>query len=303
MSRNITSALQKHGFRSHVVAICHLDELREDIERKYRQGLFCQELYEERLAQFQFHAPVDLHEAKSIIIAAYPQPQIRIYFTWKGKSFPVILPPTYLHEPNTILERHLRKILTPFGFRESKTVLPLKLLAVRSGLGSYGRNNICYIQDSGSFCRLVAFYTDYPCEGGVWFESQMLEDCKNCSACVRVCPTGAITPDRFLIRAERCLTFFNERKGKFPSWVNPSWHQCIFGCMQCQSVCPQNKKFLSWVKDTESFSEKETALILEGVPIDQIPLVTQNKIERLSMVEEFDLLARNLRVLFENLFQ
>jgi len=73
--------------------------------------------------------------------------------------------------------------------------------------------------------------------------------------------------------------------------------------MQCQSVCPQNKKFLSWVKDTESFSEKETALILEGVPIDQIPLVTQNKIERLSMVEEFDLLARNLRVLFENLFQ
>jgi len=179
----------------------------------------------------------------------------------------------------------------------------LKLLAVRSGLGSYGRNNICYIQDSGSFCRLVAFYTDYPCEGGVWFESQMMEDCKNCSACVRVCPTGAITPDRFLIRTERCLTFFNERKGKFPSWVNPSWHQCIFGCMRCQSVCPQNKKFLSWVKDTESFSEKETALFLEGVPIDQISLVTQNKIERLSMVEEFDLLARNLRVFFENLFQ
>ena len=45
------------------------------------------------------------------------------------------------------------------------------------------------------------------------------------------CPTKAIRQDRFLISAEQCLTFFNEKPDDFPEWVNPVWHNCLIGCM------------------------------------------------------------------------
>jgi len=186
--------------------------------------------------------------------------------------------------------------------------LPVKLLAVRSGLGAYGKNNICYVPGMGSFHRLVAFYSDLPCPEDNWQELQMLERCQNCSACVRHCPTGAIpsaqlrtgTSERFLLRAERCITFHNERAGDFPfpAWLDPSWHNCLVGCLDCQRICPQNKDFLEWVEEGAEFSREETALLLEGVPLDQLPAETGRKLEQLDLIEYFDALPRNLRVFF-----
>jgi len=208
-----------------------------------------------------------------------------------------------MHHPNAILEKLLKDLLKLFDFHVVKTILPLKLLAVRSGLGSYGRNNICYIPKWESFHRLMAFFSDLPCEDDVWFESSMLKECQKCTACIRACPTGAITSERFLIRAERCLTFQNERSGEFPSWVDPSWHHCLFGCMRCQKICPQNKRMLNWIEDREEFTEQETSLILEKVPLNRIPSSTRKKIEGLYMIDEYELLSRNLNsVLMNSLF-
>jgi epoxyqueuosine reductase len=149
----------------------------------------------------------------------------------------------------------------------------------------------------------MAFFSDLPCEDDVWFESSMMKECQKCTACIRACPTGAITSERFLIRAERCLTFQNERSGEFPSWVDPSWHHCLFGCMGCQKICPQNKRMLNWIEDRGEFTEQETSLILEKVPLNRIPSSTRKKIERLYMIDEYELLSRNLNsVLMNSLF-
>ncbi|MCK5093868.1 MAG: hypothetical protein KAR18_04015 [Spirochaetes bacterium] len=51
------------------------------------------------------------------------------------------------------------------------------------------------------------------------------------------CPTGAIDSNRLLIYGERCLTYFNERPGVFPDWIEHSWHKCLVGCLECQRVC------------------------------------------------------------------
>jgi epoxyqueuosine reductase len=109
----------------------------------------------------------------------------------------------------------------------------------------------------------------------------MMEACRKCSACLRHCPAGAITGERFLLHAERCLTFHNEKPGDVPfaDWIDPAWHHCLVGCLQCQRVCPQNRQVWSWVQEGVAFSEEETALLLEGVPLDRLPAAILKKLE------------------------
>jgi len=121
----------------------------------------------------------------------------------------------------------------------------------------------------------------------------MMERCESCRACLNDCPTGAITSDRFLIRAERCMTFHNERLGRFPVWIDPSWHNCLVGCLRCQRVCPENIRFREWIEEGEVFSQEETTLILNGVPQDHLPSETVRKLEKLNLIEYLDVLPRN----------
>ena len=151
----------------------------------------------------------------------------------------------------------------------------------------------------GSFMRLTAVYSDMPCEEDQWQEARMMERCESCDLCRKACPTGAISPDRFLLRAERCLTYHNEKKGSipFPNWIKPSWHNCIVGCLTCQRDCPENKPYLHMVGESEEFDEEETRLILRGTPREQVPDMTMRKLRLLSLTDYCDELPRNLSVL------
>ncbi len=291
--------LKNQGYKGQIVSVHRLSELEREIKHLHSHGLFSEEFYKKWLTSFKFNPPATLPGAKSLIVVAFPQPQHRAIFNWRGKRLPLLIPPTYLHYPDQKIEEILEGILNPLGFRLAKTELPLKLLATRGGLGSYGKNNICYIPGMGSFHRLMAFFSDLPFAEENWQDSKMMERCQNCSACLKSCPTGAITDERFLLRAELCLTFLNEGKGDFPSWINPSWHNCLVGCMNCQKVCPENKKFKGWIEDKEEFSEKETRLLLDGISQNNLPIQTLRKIENLDLIEYFDLLPRNLRVLID----
>jgi hypothetical protein len=70
--------------------------------------------------------------------------------------------------------------------------------------------------------------------------------------------------------------------------------------MHCQGVCPQNKDFLPWIEPGAEFSEEETALLLQGIPLDQFPTATLKKIEQFDLIEYFDVLPRNLGVLLNH---
>lgn len=218
--------LVKHGYRGRIVSIQRLPELKSHVEQCRRQGLFDTEFYQERLAWFDFRIPDNMPKAKSIIVVAVPRPQSQVIFTWKGERRALILPPTYMayKEINRQTEDLVAKFLNLRGYQVKPTSLPLKLLAVRSGLGEYGRNNICYVPGMGSFLQLVGVYSDLPCSKDEWREPQMMERCRHCEACRRSCLTGAVPSDRFLLRAERCIVFHNERKGDipFPAWIDPS---------------------------------------------------------------------------------
>jgi len=291
--------IEAWGWQSRLVPISRLADLRQAICGRYEEGLIDEALYREQLAAFSFTRPADLPDARSILIVAVPTPQMRIIFQWQGKRLPVVIPPTYVsYTPRTeSVQGILAAWLLQEGYRLAKPRLPLKTLAVCSGLAQYGRNNICFVPGMGSFLQLVGAFSDLPCDNDPWREPQSLERCQSCVACLRLCPTGAITAGRFLLHAEHCLTYHNEAANDFPDWIDPSWHHCLIGCMRCQAACPENKALLGWFEDRAEFSDEETTLFLQRVAFDRLPVETKAKMKSLEINEEYRLLCRNLSMI------
>lgn len=291
------------GLKSAVIPIRHLPDLKFDMENLLEQGILCMDFVNEVLSRydmfFNFEPPADFPTAQSIFIVAAPQPRFRVEFKLSGKTYPVIIPPTYLHETDKKVSDTISLHLGNYGYKVYEAILPEKSLAVHCGLAKYGRNNIAYIDGWGSYFRLKTFFSDIPCMSDNWQELKMMDCCNKCPACFRSCPTQAITEgdDRFLIHGNRCITFFNEGTKEFPGWIDPAWHNCLIGCMICQDVCPANKDFTNWVEEIECFSEDETRIIMSGVPRKKLPDEMIKKLKKIYMFDHYDLLQRNLRVL------
>lgn len=295
----LSEELVQRGYQSKIISREHIHDLQAGIESQYHQGLFDDEFYAEELAGFDFKIADDFAGSKSVIIVAAPQPHVRVTFNRHGESYHCLIPSTYSYGTDRQIQDLLEHQLKPAGFRVKKANLPWKLLAVSSGLAQYGKNNISYVNGFGSYHRLVAFISDLPGAQDYWQAPQVLERCENCKACMKACPTGAITADRFLLNAERCITFHNERREEFPLWIKLAWHNCLVGCLYCQKACPVNKDVPISIKEGPVFSEKETELILQGMPKDEFPQNTIEKVESLDMISYLPVLGRNLRVLHE----
>ncbi len=298
LSEALYARLESHNIKARATSIRHLTDLRKKIEGKRQGGYLDEVFYRKWLAQFRFTVSKELPQAKSIIITAAPQPQIRVTFRWKRKLHAFIIPPTYSYHTDAQVRAVLEEVLNPHGYKTGKIVLPLKLLAVSCGLAQYGRNNISYIEGLGSFFRLKGFFTDWPAAEGPWFEPGTMEACEYCRACEKNCPTKAIHNDRFLIHAERCLTYLNEDTEAFPAWLDPSWHHCPVGCMKCQLSCPQNQAFKNRIEDRATFDESETELLLKGASREELAAETAGKLEQIGLLDYLEVLPRNLGVLF-----
>jgi epoxyqueuosine reductase len=292
--------LESRGYRASVAPIGRMESLRESIETRRRSDGFDPGLERDYLSSFDFSPPAALPRVASIVLVAAFQPQAEVRFRWKGATVPVRIPPTYVHETDRSIERVLDEILGPAGFRWTRARIPEKPLAVRSGLARYGRHNVAVLPGWGSFFRPVAFFTDLPPGADTWREDALLERCVACRACRNACPTKAIPDDRFTVRAERCLTFLNERPGDFPAWLDPASHHCLVGCMACQAACPENRGFLDRIELLAEFSESETEEILSSRQAGHLSPETRSKFERLDFSEYLDFLGRNLRLLLDS---
>ncbi len=69
--------------------------------------------------------------------------------------------------------------------------------------------------------------------------------------------------------------------------------------MYCQKVCPIDREFKDRIAEGATFSQAETAAILEGVPIEALPPEAVQKLEALDLTEYLEVLGRNLRVLMD----
>lgn len=275
----VQEEMKRCGYQARTVSIIHLSEVQEAVGRLVRRGLLHKRLYENW--HFYLKTNENLPQTKTIVVVAMPHPITRVWFKYRGSAYAADIPPDYFaQKAESRAEAVLNNVLKTAGYKIARAHLALKALAVRSGLAQYGRNNIAYVSGMGSLCTLVAFYTDWLCEEDNWQESRAMEACENCSLCRENCPTGSISVDRFLIRAENCLGFLQEMKPDFPYWVQlqPDWHNALMGCMRCQFVCPVNKSYLNKIVAGPSFSEEETSLILRQTPWEALPTETHHKL-------------------------
>ncbi|MGC9530419.1 MAG: 4Fe-4S double cluster binding domain-containing protein [Candidatus Bipolaricaulaceae bacterium] len=209
-------------------------------------------------------------------------------------------PPTYLRDQE--IDAHVAGVATallrPTGHQATLATVPKKLLAVRAGLASYGRNNLAYVPGLGSFHGLVALLIDAPPADDPWRAPAVLQQCAGCSCCREACPTGAIERGRFLVPAERCLTFWNEKPGSepFPAWIEPAWHTSLVGCLHCQLVCPANRQAAQWAEGP-AFTAEETARLLAGSALGDLPAPTQRKLTASGLARLLDVIPRNLAAL------
>lgn len=294
--------MQQYGYHANIVRLKHIDELQAEIETLHSRGNVDESLYQWLNGFYRFAPPETDYDIASIIIIASSSPQVRVFFTWKGNRIPITMPPTYLDfiSKPRVIEKHLyESFCTTNPHFLMADNLPNKILAARSGLGAYGRNNLVYVPGLGSFILLSAFYSDLPVDEDDWGEIKLMEPCERCSACMRNCPTGAITNKRYTIEAEKCITYHNEFWGKaeFPDWIDPSAHNCIVGCMRCQNACPRNSEYIHQFIDIECFSEEETNFILEKKEVEALPEPFIQKLEKTNLKTHYNYLSRNLKAL------
>ena len=122
------------------------------------------------------------------------------------------------------------------AFTDSAPVLEAEL-AVRSGLGWRGKNTLVLSRDAGSMFFLGEVFIDMALPSTEATESH----CGSCRACLDLCPTGAIVaPQR--LDARRCISYLTiEHAGPIPEEFRAAMGNRIYGCDDCQLVCPWNK--------------------------------------------------------------
>jgi epoxyqueuosine reductase len=86
----------------------------------------------------------------------------------------------------------------------------------------------------------------------------------------------------------------------FPAWIDPSWHGCLVGCLDCQESCPENAPFLGQVSEEGEFTEEETAAIVDAVPRDRLPPALLEKLEAADLLCQLGILPRNLHAVLAN---
>ncbi|MBL6907376.1 MAG: tRNA epoxyqueuosine(34) reductase QueG [Luminiphilus sp.] len=167
------------------------------------------------------------------------------------------------------------------AFVDSAPVLE-RAIAEQSGLGWIAKNTMLINESAGSYFFLGEIYTDIP-----FMPSDPKEEkhCGSCSACMVACPTDAFVAP-FVLDARRCISYLTiEHKGSIDEALRPKMGNRIYGCDDCQLVCPWNK-FATTSPEPDfapregldqadlvtlfSWTEKEFEDRLQGSPIRRI---------------------------------
>ncbi len=137
------------------------------------------------------------------------------------------------------LAEYIRQRAGGAGYRvfvDSAPVLE-KPLAQNAGLGWIGKHTNLIHHKAGSWFFLGELFTDIPLP----VDTPAQDHCGSCTACIEICPTGAIV-EPYVLDARRCISYLTiELRGSIPVEYRAAIGNRIFGCDDCQMVCPWNK--------------------------------------------------------------
>jgi len=126
-----------------------------------------------------------------------------------------------------------------FGYRAFVDSAPVleKAIAEKAGLGWIGKHSNIINKKAGSWFFLGEIYTSIP----LTIDSPSTNHCGQCTACIDICPTQAIVAP-YQVDARKCISYLTiELKGSIPEALRPLMGNRIYGCDDCQLICPWNR--------------------------------------------------------------
>ena len=137
------------------------------------------------------------------------------------------------------LAAKIGEVIGDFGYRAYVDSAPVleKALARNAGLGWIGKHTVVINKRAGSYFFLGELYTDLPLP----VDQPATAHCGSCRRCIDICPTQAIVAP-YRLDARKCIAYLTiELKGSIPEELRRPIGNRIFGCDDCQLICPWNK--------------------------------------------------------------
>ncbi|WP_437610139.1 tRNA epoxyqueuosine(34) reductase QueG [Erwinia sp. V71] len=134
-------------------------------------------------------------------------------------------------------------------------------LAAKAGLGWTGKHSLILNREAGSWFFLGELLIDIPLP----VDQPQEENCGRCVACITTCPTGAIV-EPYVVDARRCISYLTiELEGAIPEEFRPLIGNRIYGCDDCQLICPWNR--YGQLTDEDDFSPRA---VLHAPPLSEL---------------------------------
>jgi len=179
---------------------------------------------------------------------------------WYGRTsrlylsefFPDIVKP--LEPIVQLLREEGYRAITCDSSSQDSSILPLKLAALRAGLGWQGKHSLVISKKYGTFLALGGIITDAELEHNTQEEAN---HCGNCDKCQKVCPSGALDQP-YILNKNKCLSYLLQAE-HLPEEAQRVMENRVGDCEICQQVCPWNRKHLENPLKTrliESFKKK-----------------------------------------------
>lgn len=137
------------------------------------------------------------------------------------------------------LGQRIQQHVGEFGFRPFVDSAPVleRPLAAKAGLGWIGKHSLLLNAQAGSWFFLGELLVDLPLP----VDTPVAQDCGQCVACMTMCPTGAIVAP-YVVDGRKCISYLTiEHSGDIPEDLRAKLGNRIYGCDDCQLVCPVNR--------------------------------------------------------------
>ncbi|HEX3724197.1 MAG TPA: tRNA epoxyqueuosine(34) reductase QueG [Nitrolancea sp.] len=138
-----------------------------------------------------------------------------------------------MHAVHAALEHELGRVIEARFLVDTARIVD-RAVAARSGLGWYGKNTMILVPGHGSWVLLGDMIVDIEIEP----DTPLRPKCGRCTMCIDHCPTGALQPG-YIVETPRCISYLTiELRGAIPVELRPLLGRWVFGCDDCQEICP-----------------------------------------------------------------